>query len=475
MEITSQRSSLQHIELGVKQRTYNEIVDYLDAHWAMAREKSLDRTKQLDTAVGSPSGAIPAIIVAGTNGKSLTIHFASKLLHAEGLTVGAYYSPHVLTYNERFVLNNTIISNKQFVDSANEVINAAERLQLSAHTSEILAVISFLFFKQSNVDVALLEADQGGLYNPVNICATQVATITRVTEPTPHTTAEELTALAQEALGVVKKGTYIVSGDQSKAILEVMQDTTEKLGGIWMMPIRKVVALVYPYEQLHGRCAALAERICQTFVEHFLKPSKVLSPDSLLKKQKIQRGRPTIQAKRHQELNPKKTLEQFWKETISELPGKFQLLDKEKPSILLDNAHNLDSFKNLLLGIRLLHYERALKGLTIIVGAAADTLFDDQQEFAKLLRYFFKKTSGQLLICPINEQVKGVNEDKGWNIEQVAHQIKSMKVKARTCKNFDEAYDIAKKSVDERHGLVVITGSYAIINQYWHHQGIKKF
>ena len=48
-----------------------------------------------------------------------------------------------------------------------------------------------------------------------------------------------------------------------------------------------------------------------------------------------------LEAKRQSELNPKKTVEQFWKENTNELPARFQLLDKEKPSILLDNASNL--------------------------------------------------------------------------------------------------------------------------------------
>jgi hypothetical protein len=44
---------------------------------------------------------------------------------------------------------------------------------------------------------------------------------------------------------------------------------------------------------------------------------------------------PTTQAKKELEINPKKTLEQFWKEIFNELPGRFQILDKEKPTLFL--------------------------------------------------------------------------------------------------------------------------------------------
>ena len=69
------------------------------------------------------------------------------------------------------------------------------------------------------------------------------------------------------------------------------------------------------------------------------------------------------------------------------------------------------------------------------------------EEFLKLVRYFFKKTSGQLLICPIESPVPGVNEEESWDIEQVTNDVKSMKIKARACKNFEEAFELQKKQL----------------------------
>ncbi len=457
-----------------KQRTYTEIIDFLDKRWSIPQDKnSLERVKALDAAFDHPSQKLPVILVAGTNGKSLTIHFTAQLLKTEGLKVGTFYAPHILTYNERFAINHEIITNKSFAEIANEVINTAESLELKTGSQELLTIMALEYFIQQKVDVAVLEVEQGALYNPVSICAPKIVTITRVT---PHDIAvddKKLEDMTRETMSLVKKGTHVISGDQSKTHLHIMQELTENLQAQWAMPIRKLAALGYPFEQLHGRCAALAERTAQIFVEKVLARNATLVMDSILTKQKGQRGRPTIEEKRRAELYPKKTIDQFWKETVSELPCRFQLLDKEKPSILLDNARNVDAFKNLLLGIRLLHYQRPLKGLSIVVAAAQNTLHSE--EFIKLLRYFFKKTSGQLFLCPLEQPLPGVNENSSWNVEQVTNDVKSMKVKARACKNFEEAFDLAKKSVDERHGLVVVTGSQSIIHQYWQHKGLKKF
>jgi dihydrofolate synthase/folylpolyglutamate synthase len=456
-----------------KQRSYNEIIDYLETHWSANKaDTTLSGIKQLDKALGSLSQKVPSIVIAGTNGKSLTSHFTTRLLREEGLTVGTFYAPHILTYNERFSINNETISNKSLTDIGNDVINTVEELNLTLNSFELLTMMALAYFKQSNVDVAILEVNENGPSDATNICSAKIVAITRVIDPQASPNAKSTDkALIQEILSIVKPGSIVVSADQSKLNLQTMQDIVVEKNAEWAMPIRKLAPLAYPFEQLHGRCAALAERITSIYINSFANKDAVLVTNSLLTKKKGQRGRPTLEVKRQTELNPKRTIEQFWKETLSTLPGHFQLLDKEKPTILLDPAANLDAFKNLLLGTRLLHYKRPLKGLTIILGCNNEEL--DIHELIKLLRYFFKKTSGQVIVCPI-DPVPGHKGQKTWDAEKVTNDIKSLKIKAKATANFTEALEAAQKTVDERHGIIVITGSTSIISEYWKHKGLKR-
>jgi dihydrofolate synthase / folylpolyglutamate synthase len=470
--ISKQPSSFSSsITLG-KQRNYHEIIELLDKNWTVADpKKSLERMKKLDNALGSPSKDLNTIFVTGTNGKSLTIHFITKLLKEEGFSVGAYYSPHVLIYNERIVLNTETINNKVFTDLANEVLSAAQSAHIEVSSQEILAAMALLYFKQSNIDVVVLEVSQGQ-YDPVTICAPKVVAVTRVTdEEDSDKISNKLKDLIKEMTEVATKDSWVVSADQSKLNLHLMSTIVKDLGAQWAMPIRKLAPLTYPFEQLHGRCAALAERVSQLYVEKCIAKEATIISTSLLTKPRGQRGRPTLEAKRQLELNPKRTLEQFWKEEASTLPARFQLLDKEKPTILLDNANNIDALKNLLLGIRLLHYQRPLKGLALIVGCHK-TMY--VEEFLKLIRYFFKKTSGNIILCPIADVIPGPIAQESWDVEKITNEIKNLKIKARAAKDFKEAFEYAKKSVDERNGLVVVTGSTAIVNEYWNYKGIKK-
>ena len=221
-----QLSTKETVALG-KQRSYNEIVEFLDANWQTnTADKNLAVIKKLDQAFSNPS-KLNCVLVAGTNGKSLTINYAAQLLREEGLKVGTFYAPHILTYNERLSINNETISNKTFTELGNDVINMAESLGLNPNSFEFLTIMALLFFKNNDVDVAVLEVSEGGTFNATNICSPKIAAITRVT------CDDE--ALVKDAIidifGIVKPNTYVVSADQSKLNLQVMHELVKEKNG----------------------------------------------------------------------------------------------------------------------------------------------------------------------------------------------------------------------------------------------------
>ncbi len=454
--------------------SYTEIIEFLDKNWTTSRDgKSVERMKKLDKLFSCPSQKIPVIQVSGSNGKSLTAYFASRLLQKEGFTVGTFYAPHITTYNERFVINNQLITNDTFTALANDVISQAQQAKIAANTYEVLTQMAFNYFVQQKTDVIILESNEGGISNATALCTPRIVAITRITDEQGATIKTAANDVLEEYLKVVGKDTHVISADQNKTHLKYMSDWIKEHGGQWAMPIRKLVALEYPFEQLHGRCAALAERIASIFINScntVTEDSKSPADDSLIAKKKGQRGRPTLEAKRNSELNPKYTLEEFWKETLNELPGRFELLDKEKPGILLDVADNIDALENLLLGIRLLQYQRPIKGVALIVGCHKGTV--DKEEFIKIIRYFFKKTSGIIIFCPLTTQKEWLTES--WDVQDLENSMKDTKIKIRSTTSFKEAFEVAKKSVNDKQGLIVVTGSAAMVNQYWQLKGVKK-
>lgn len=454
-------------DLGLgKVRTYGEIVDYLDALKPFDySEASLRRMKDLDTCFDGICSKIDTVVVGGTNGKSTAMHFAAKLLQEEGLKVGLGYSTHLLTYNERLVLNNDQVANKAFADLLNEVINAVEFNSIPVTNHELMLIAALMYFKAENVDIVLVEAAYGGKFDAVAYLNPKIAAVTRVADDSRGLMGADLDAVACEMIEIAKPGTWFISAEQSKLRLQKMKAYCDERKIKWAMPIRKLALLPYMYEQLYGRVASLGERIAQIYVEDIKGKFSPFLRGNLLATQKGQRGRPTLEAKRQAELNPIKTLKHFWADQFNLLHGRFEYLDKENPSVLLDNSSNLDAMMNLFLGIRLLHYQKSIKGLALIVGFSKSM---NAMEAIKLIRYLLKKVSGQIFFINLPADIPS------HDAQDLAMMAKELNVKAKPCSSLEDALMQAKLAVDERDGLVAIAGSTSTVSEYWRLRGMKK-
>lgn len=441
-------------------RTYSEIIHYLDANWGQT--KNFMAMSQLDEIFGHLSKKLNIAVISGTNGKSTTIHFTCKLFKEENLKIGAFYAPHITLYNERFSLNEESISNAAFTEIANKVIQAAEDNKIAATTKDILTMMALIFFNENNVDLALLE--NSGIYNldPVMYCNVKIGAITRIVA---NNDTEDTHAAITNIMTMMTPSSHFVSADQNKLNLQIMSQLIEGKGSTWSMPIRKLAPLQYPFEQLHGRCAALAERITRIFIDNVLQiNSNNNVSESLLNKPKGLRGRPTLEAKKVSELTPKRTIEQFWSESITTLPSRFELITTNSSNILLDNADNLDALSNLFLGIRLLSYQHNYKEISLII-ACHEGQFDNE-EFIKQARYFYKKASGSIAFCPTIATTIGEKTKASWDVTKITNIAKTAKIKAKAYTNFNDAYHAIKTANTSSDSLIVITGSKSIISEY---------
>ena len=64
-----------------------------------------------------------------------------------------------------------------------KLLTAAEELNLSLNSFELLTMMALVYFKQSNVDVAILEVNENGPSDATNICSSKIVAITRIIDP----------------------------------------------------------------------------------------------------------------------------------------------------------------------------------------------------------------------------------------------------------------------------------------------------
>ena len=430
-------------------------------------QKAVERMARLDAALGFVSKKIDIILVCGSNGKSLAINFASKLFKEEGVVVGECYSSHVLSYNERLCVNQHAVNNKVFAEAVHTVLQVCDQEGIEATSFEVTTMAALMHFVQEGFSVALVEVGQGGNLDATAAFEPKLVAITRVAQDMPDILGANLDAVASEMVQLARAGTWVISAEQSKLRLQKMKECAEANNINWAMPLRKLSSLPYVYEQLYGRTASLGERIAQLYFEKIKNTYSPLLHGSGVAVRQGQRGRPTLEAKRQALLNPAKTLKGFWSENFSLLRGRFELLDKEKPTVLLDSADNLDAFLNLFLGIRLLHYQRPIKGLVLIVGLVASV---DADLVLRNIRYLLRKVQGSVLFIDLPA---GESSHSAYALEQRATQLG---FKAQAMPSLKEAFEQAKAVVDDRHGLVTITGSVRMVASYWRTiRDIKRF
>jgi dihydrofolate synthase/folylpolyglutamate synthase len=117
----------------------------------------------------------PTIHVAGTNGKGSTIAFLKSLYEAEGETVHAYNSPHLLTFNERVTLAGDHIDDDRLIKYLDliETTNDGAPLTFFEYTT----ALAFKAFAEHPADILLLETGLGGRLDCTNVITNPIATI----------------------------------------------------------------------------------------------------------------------------------------------------------------------------------------------------------------------------------------------------------------------------------------------------------
>jgi dihydrofolate synthase/folylpolyglutamate synthase len=178
----------------------------------------LETMRTLVCALGHPERASVAVIVAGTNGKGSVTAMASRALHAAGLRVGRYTSPHLVHLRERFAVDDIDVSDTQLdaalqaVFDAEDALLARDALAGPATYFELTTAAAFVLFQHAGVDVSVIEVGLGGRHDATNVVAAPWAAITSIGLDHVAQLGDTLALIAAEKAGVIMPGATVVSG-----------------------------------------------------------------------------------------------------------------------------------------------------------------------------------------------------------------------------------------------------------------------
>lgn len=197
----------------------------------------LERIQQLLANLGNPHHKVPIIHVAGTNGKGSVCAYLSSILTEAGYRVGRYTSPHLVNWTERICLNEQPVSPEQLKELLLQVQNAISEDAESPTQFEVITAAAWLYFAQSEVDIAVVEVGLGGRLDATNVCDRPLVTIiTSISREHWQQLGPTLADIAKEKAGILKPGCPAVVGQLPPSALSVVRSRIIELGCPFVCP-----------------------------------------------------------------------------------------------------------------------------------------------------------------------------------------------------------------------------------------------
>jgi dihydrofolate synthase/folylpolyglutamate synthase len=183
-------------------------LDWLESLSPWPEEFGLGRMHELLAELGEPQRAFRSIHVVGTNGKSTATRRSAAFLLREGLSVGAYTSPHVAGWSERIQVDGEDADLEQALQRVRPAAARAGATQF-----EVLTAAALAEFASAGVEAAVVEAGLGGRLDATNVLDAEVVALTNVALDHTDVLGETREAIAEEKLAVVPPGSTVVLGE----------------------------------------------------------------------------------------------------------------------------------------------------------------------------------------------------------------------------------------------------------------------
>jgi len=227
--------------------TYEEVVRFFDSlidyektkpqrFHGETRESDLERFRNILTTIGNPQFHAPAFHIAGTKGKGSTCAILASILTAAGLRTGLYTSPHLESYCERLRVGGETIPPQEFAAhiaalSRFVVSNTHPRAEGFRTVFELLTACAFQYFRERNIDAAVIETGLGGRLDATNVFQPRglqdrpplVNVITTIGFDHTEILGDTIEQIAGEKAGIIQSRAQVVVASQPLAYRETVK------------------------------------------------------------------------------------------------------------------------------------------------------------------------------------------------------------------------------------------------------------
>lgn len=197
---------------------YQESIAYLKSLSPTLEKPGLARMKAFLELNFDLAGLFPVLHVAGTNGKGSVTTILQSLLSGLNLRAAKFTGPHLLTFNERFVVGKEAITDEELARLISKVAELSQEFGereagLGSLTwFEVLTACAAFYFQEQKIDCAVLEVGLGGRFDATNAFQNIVCSvITNVDLDHCHILGQTKEAIAWEKAGILRVGRPVIT------------------------------------------------------------------------------------------------------------------------------------------------------------------------------------------------------------------------------------------------------------------------
>jgi dihydrofolate synthase/folylpolyglutamate synthase len=327
------------------------VLEKLYARRRFGIRPGVERVRLLLERLGHPEHSFRSIHVVGTNGKGSTASYLASILSASGLRTALFTSPHLVSFTERFRINNTEITPGRLEPLLATVLAAAPP---EATFFEIVTALAARYFSEERVDIAVMEAGMGGCSDATAALSAIMTIITPISLDHCDYLGTTLEQIAAEKCGIAEPGTPIIVGNQSADAADAIK-TCFRAGDSRPVWTDKAVSahwnsdMTLDYHGIHSTLNNLTPGIAGRYQAQ--NASLALAAAEILSTSGISISKEALHAG---------ISEARWPGRMEMVPG--------SPPLLLDGAHNPAGAEALAEALADIPYQRLL----LVLGVMAD-------------------------------------------------------------------------------------------------------
>lgn len=325
--------------------TGSKAKEWLHGRLKFGTKPGLERVKELLKKVDNPEKKLTMVHIAGTNGKGSTVTYLRCMLEEQGLQVGTFTSPYVTSFNERIAVNGVPIPDEiliQYIEKYQPIVAKMDQQDISANITEfeLLTVLCLEYFRDIQVDVAIIEVGLGGLLDSTNVITPILTGITTIGQDHADILGDTIEQITYQKAGIIKENIPVVTGNISKEALKVIDNqASEKNSPIYHYNEEYQVTYLHPSKDwgevfdFYGEAGRLAKITTPLLGKHQVENAAVAIELFYLycQKQKLPFSHKLV----HQGL-----MKAHW-------PARMEKISHQ-PLIILDGAHNEHAIKRLI-------------------------------------------------------------------------------------------------------------------------------